>query len=1703
MNAFKPLLFILPALAGATLLAEPASVKGDFSPRSVQASQMRVPDAQELSPALVQELRSMPKMRSMTQVEAYLESQPESEDSAFLLFTAGRGLYQAGSYSRALDVLERAWAKASASEAEDWKEEKLVARIAADLGGLYARLGRLEELETLLAEMEGRPIGGAQTLAFDNLRQAVDSMQNRPEVSFRCGPAALETLFKAENPDSQIPATLRSATSTREGVSVATLESLSAGANMPYRAVRADPLNPPVPSVVHWKAGHYAAIVEQTSEGYVVEDPTFMRKFVMTAEALAEESSGVFLVPVAKVKPEQAAIPAAEKAEIRGRGAPSQSDSENQGGSGDEKCPTGLPEYSFNDFYAALVIKDSPLFYAPPYGPEVAVQLYYFDAGNFDNTTSEAGHTGRKWFLGWSRYLENTATGSATPIIRMAKTDGRTEVCPPADVNNPTELSSTLSRTKIGIINNAQNQLTSLTKNLPDGSVETYGHKHEVLGETDKFYITSLTDPHGNSLTFEYVTGTAKLKRVLDALGRATTVHYSDSVDGVGADNPSRFTISAIKDPFGRTVRFHYDGSDCLTRLVDVEGNETIFRYTDSTYTDFITEMETPYGVSLFEKTSTTAEKELLITDPVGNQERLRFRFTYQGEPLLGVSGTSAVTDETPLNLGFDIANGQGFYGYLYYGTTLHWDKKAMATLKKDPALSEYAAAHQTRWLQAGDNYNILTGTPSSTRPALSHREWYRYPDQINAGTFGSFDQPTTTVRRIKDENDAWANEITYAAYNSLGHPTSYTDALGREIIFNYAANEIDLLTVQRRANGSPLETLVTYSGYGGANAPHRPTSIVDGAGQTTTLEWTTEGLIRRVTDPNLHVTRYDYDSSGYLEAIYRSAPNTPIGSAGTLVELASFDYDSKDRVNKMTLSDGYDLDFEFDDLNRLVKTTYPDGTTEETGYFAVTADKFTDRLGRVTWSELDGNGQPLMVIDPAGRIAQYRWCACGALRSYTDAEGRTTQWKRDLEWRVTDKIYPDESKDSFTFEPASGRLATLTRAKDQDGSSPTQSYRYFLDGQMASMDYTDAATADISYTYHPIHGRMLTASQAATGGAKVTTFAYNPVDGSTLGADQLNTVDGALADDTLRYLYDALGRATGVDILNNSGGVIASQSVAFDALERIKSSTTPLGTFTNVFDGLTERITSTTHSNGIAREFDYHNLLGDKRLQKITNRTGNAASDIVSTFDYSYNAVGNIKEWGVRNDQGARNAWTLDYNPADELTDALLKSPTSAVIEDLGWRFDRAGNRRLARDGSTWTGYGVNDVNELTEISDGDAHAPISGQLDEPAIVTVQGVRANVKPVGGNYQFEAPLNVEPDSNGEFTVRAEDASGNVVESTFAAPAASFGTPRMFLYDDNGNLKNDGIRTYFYDAANRLIGIDHADGSTTDIEYDAFSRRDRIIEKDATATVTSDKRYIWNGLTLLEERDTATDTVLRRFYGTGEEWLTGIDAGNYFYFRDHLGSVRELIDSTGATRARYNYSLWGERTQLSGNLNTEFGYTGHWYHETSGLHLAPFRAYDSELGRWLNRDPIEGFYQLIAELLAEGPNLYSYVSNNPVSLKDPLGLQVLHPASRDSVSMSFWREMGRGNFKAARQILDDIGGAMNPGRRRAFKEGLKQCERHSKELKRLSKASRKRLKEELKNRKKELERHLKKRDGEHTPETIRMNQQIEYIENLLP
>ena len=47
-----------------------------------------------------------------------------------------------------------------------------------------------------------------------------------------------------------------------------------------------------VPSVVHWKLGHYAALVRQEGDHYLLQDPTFRNNVWATKAALEAETSG-------------------------------------------------------------------------------------------------------------------------------------------------------------------------------------------------------------------------------------------------------------------------------------------------------------------------------------------------------------------------------------------------------------------------------------------------------------------------------------------------------------------------------------------------------------------------------------------------------------------------------------------------------------------------------------------------------------------------------------------------------------------------------------------------------------------------------------------------------------------------------------------------------------------------------------------------------------------------------------------------------------------------------------------------------------------------------------------------------------------------------------------------------------------------------------------------------------------------------------------------------------------------------------------------------------------------------------------------------------------------------------------------------------------------------------------------------------------
>ena len=278
---------------------------------------------------------------------------------------------------------------------------------------------------------------------------------------------------------------------------------------------------------------------------------------------------------------------------------------------------------------------------------------------------------------------------------------------------------------------------------------------------------------------------------------------------------------------------------------------------------------------------------------------------------------------------------------------------------------------------------------------------------------------------------------------------------------------------------------------------------------------------------------------------------------------------------------------------------------------------------------------------------------------------------------------------------------------------------------------------------------------------------------------------------------------------------------------------------------------------------------------------------------------------------------------------------------------------------------------NELTGLSAG-GPTRFQGTISQPGTVTVNGQPA-IQSTSTNFLANPTL-----SSGTNTVAVVATNGNLAATTnnfqVVVPTTTALTP---TYDSAGEMTANGNgQAYSWDAENRLIQITYTGGATSNFTYDAFGRRVAIVEKNSGGTVTSTKQLLWCGSDICEERD-ASDNVTTQFYANGQ-----IQGGTgYYTFRDHLGSVRELINTSGTVVARYSYDPFGNATQLVSTVSSDFQYANYYAHGPSGLNLTLYRAYDPTTARWLSRDP-EG----------EGSDatLYSYVWNKPLDLIDPFG-----------------------------------------------------------------------------------------------------------------
>jgi len=1427
----------------------------------------------------------------------FLETHPQSPWAPAVLTGLGIEYYNTAHYSLALEAWDQAWAHEK--EVTDAKGNALLDRAAGELAHMYARLGRMEELEALLKSFNGRMFVGPATEKITGAREGLWNMKNRPQTAFRCGPLALLRIKLAVDPHHPATDIISKSASTQKGFSLSQVAELSQQIGLNYQmAFREKGGAFAVPSVVHWKLGHYAALIRREGDRYLLQDPTFRNDVWATRQALEAETSGYFLVPPGPLARGWRAVEAKEGQTIWGKGETANNDpgpiTPRDAKTGPGQC-AGMMVSGVHLMDVNLNLADEPVGYTPPVGPPVRFTVRYNQRDAFQPANFSYGNFGSKWTCDWIAYITDDPQS------------------PLADVNYYVQGGG--DRTFTGFNTNTrtfdyqlydQTLLTRTGANgyqmlWPDGSKLIFSQSDGSVGTSRNVFLTQEVDPQGNAVTLTYDTNLL-IVAITDAIGQVTTLTYglpSMSIGTNGFVDADPYKITKVTDPFGRVATFDYEPTVInwnfsficqnndppvimanpvlewfLYKVTDVLGLSSEFNYygTDVVfcatcphntnivcqaqqyYEDLIVALTTPYGTTSFAQGGSGTTRFLETTYPDRSRDRVEFNQTLN---LIPDADPQATVPQ-----GMSVFN-----GFLSSRNTFYWSRNACSS-----AYGDYSKAMVYHWLHAED-ISTCSGILECTKAALENRVSYDYLDSngnVVDYSGGANNRPLHVGRALDDGS----TQLYTYAYNGFGHVTNRIDPVGRTFSYVYATNGIDLLEI--RQTHATYNELLFKAAY---NSQHRPLTITDAAGQTSTFTYNPRGQPLTATDPKGDTTTYTYDLNGYLIAGDGPLPGTN--------DMATATYDSFGRPRTLTDVSGYTLTFDYDNLDRITQITHPDSTFEQITYDRLDPVAFKDRAGRETIFGYNNMRQLTKTTDPLGRVTLSEWCRCGALKSLTDPMGRTTSWITDVQGRRICKQYGDGSQVKYLYENTTSRLRQVIDEKLQ-----TTTFAHGLDNTLCSINYANSTvpTPGVSYAYDTNYVRITSMAD----GTGITLYSYNPITATpTLGAGQLASVDGPLPNDTITYAYDELGRPVQTAI-NGVGSALT-----LDAAGRIVGETNALGSYAYAYDGSSGRLVSQSFPNGLTKTLGYGGNLQDFMLLQISNAVG---ATPVSQFIYGRDIPADrITSWSQQAGAQPPSIFNFGYDAANEVLSAMVTN-AGTLVNSFGYSYDPAGNRLTVQIGPTNNSATYNALNQL-------------------------------------------------------------------STTTAPGTQ--------------------HTNEWDAANRLVAV-NAGNQRTEFTYDGESHLVGIRQLVNGAEV-SHRLFVWNGSQLSEERDT-NGAVTKRFFDQGVQFATGTNAGAFYYTRDHLGSIREVTDGSGNVRARYAYDPFGARTKVSGDVDADFGFAGMFWTDEANLSLTHFRVYDPGLGRWLSRDPLWN-----AEM-KEGPNLYAYVRNEPVSRIDPEGLGLDSPSA---------------------------------------------------------------------------------------------------------
>ena len=842
-----------------------------------------------------------------------------------------------------------------------------------------------------------------------------------------------------------------------------------------------------------------------------------------------------------------------------------------------------------------------------------------------------------------------------------------------------------------------------------------------------------------------------------------------------------------------------------------------------------------------------------------------------------------------------------------------------------------------------------------------------------------------------------------------------------------------DERTTDSEINGLGQTTKVTRRGRTEANGVITPDAVWQ-------IAYDAQGQLKTLTDPEGKVRQYLFDRTGNLAQV-----TDPKGHVTRL------DHDVAGNLIKITDALGNTTSYSYDKAGNPVSVTDARGKTTQTVYDGIDQPtQITNPVGGIRRQQYNGQGQSVSRTDEDGRIRQFDFDNFLRLASQADAQGNVTQYGYQISDgsqagqlgslsgpnQVQYPTFTQQARYDARERPTSQTIIqqnaqgseTLTSSlayeprglvKSQtDAYGKTRSYSYTALGQPSLATDALGNQTGLQYEYDA-RGNLL---QMKDANDHLYQFEYDRNDRLTketlpLGQTTRYTYDAAGNLDTRtdpngnrsQFQYDDANRLTRIDETNSQGNPLRTTLLTRDAtgnviawsdLDARRNQTT--SALLSYDDGGRKTSETVTYPQGATLGYGYAYSLSGKKT-RLTWADG-------TNIDYGYSTHGELETVTIPG-EGSLSVnqfnWRVPaqitlpggtqqnkhYDGLLDLTDLKVKNPGQQITLSLTDVYGKQQElKQTSRTDTAATGSSSTSASY--------------GYDDEQRLINIQNDAGSE-----SYTLDGVANrIAHSQSGTWTF---DANNRLLQQGSTT----------YEYDDNGNTtkKTEGgrITLYGYDSRNRLNEV--RDGSNSNLiaryGYDPQNRRiwkEQYRDRDGTA-LTQAKRtdYLSADEGLIAEATqaivlNADETVTANGspaivtqYGprpdnpnlTATLFIKTRNSNNLdifaYYHHDHLGTPVQATDKQGNVVWAASYHAFGmasivtpAATQDIPTITSNLRLPGQYADEETGLYYNLNRYYDPAIGAYTTRDPIG---------IEGGGNQYAYVGGNPLSFRDPLGL----------------------------------------------------------------------------------------------------------------